>query len=590
MRTISLFFLIAAWPAAVFSAGDEWLTQYERSGYAETSRYDETVAFCRMLADASSYAEYRAFGTSAEGRELPLLWIDKSQRRDTPLFFIVAGIHAGEIDGKDAGLTLLRDVLIFNKHRGLLDSIRIAFVPIFNVDGHERWSKYSRSNQIGPKEMGWRTTAQNLNLNRDWLKADTPEMQAMLRLINELKPDFLADIHVTDGADWQYVITYALGVHENELEPLHYYNAERFLPSVKTKLHDAGLEFTTYGSFRKPNDVQSGMELETAEPRFSSGYGTVINRPFMLIETHSLKDYRTRVTATYEFLKSAIETLKEQAPELQAANRAADSVSSSLAGKSYALSWNLAKDSTMIEFLGVDYEFVSSLISGDKVVRWGTTPKTYRIPVFDRHEPGDTLVAPHAYVIPPQWYALIQDVLTAQGLTVMSLTKATQVAVESCRFSNVSFATRPYEGRYRVDFTATSFADTLALPTGSIILPLDQPRAQIAIHLLEPRGPDSFVRWGFFSQIFEQKEYMEAYVADTLAAHMLAESPVLASEFNARLSSDSVFAASPEARYQFFYERSPYWDSRKDVYPIGRITSKAEYDRIKFITQSISKE
>lgn len=590
MRTIILFFLIAAWPATVFSAGDEWLTRYERSSYIETSRYDETVAFCRALADASPYAEYRVFGTSPEGRELPLLWVDKSPRSDTPLFFIIAGIHAGEIDGKDAGLTLLRDVLIFNKHRGLLDNIRICFVPIFNVDGHERWSKYSRPNQIGPKEMGWRTTAQNLNLNRDWMKADAPEMRAMLRLINELKPDFLTDLHVTDGADWQYVITYALGVHENEPKLLRYYNAERFLPSMKVKLHDAGLEFTTYGSFRKPNDVQSGMELETAGPRFSSGYGTVINRPFMLLETHSLKDYQTRVTATYEFLKSAIETLKEQAPELRAANHAADSLACTFAGKSYALSWNLAKDSTMMDFLGVDYEFVQSLISGDSVARWGTTPKTYRIPVLDCHEPGDTIVAPYAYVIPPQWYALVKDVLAAQGLSMLRMIKTAQVAVETYRFSNVSFAKQPYEGRYRVDFTATLLADTLILPAGSIIIPLNQPRAQIAIHLLEPRSPDSFVRWGFFSQIFEQKEYMEAYVADTLATRMLAESPALASEFNARLSSDSVFAASPEARYQFFYERSPYWDSRKDVYPIRRITSKAEYDRIKSITQSISKE
>ena len=157
MHRVLIFSLLL--PLAHRAQADEWRTKYEASGFVETSRYDETVTFCRRLADACSFAEYRSFGESAEGRELPLLWIDKYKKSDAPLFFIIAGIHSGEIDGKDAGLTLFRDALIFDKYPGLMDSIRIAFVPIFNVDGHERFSKYSRSNQIGPKEMGWRTTA-----------------------------------------------------------------------------------------------------------------------------------------------------------------------------------------------------------------------------------------------------------------------------------------------------------------------------------------------------------------------------------------------------------------------------------------------
>ncbi len=590
MRTfIFLIPLVGVALSALAKDANEWLTRYEQSQFVETSRYEETVTFCQKLADASRFTEYRTFGASAEGRDLPLLWIDQADDADAPLVLIIAGIHSGEIDGKDAGLTLFRDALVLDKHPGLLDNIRVAFVPIFNVDGHERFSAYSRSNQRGPKEMGWRTTAQNINLNRDWLKADTPEMHAMLDLINKLQPDFLMDIHVTDGVDCQYVISYALGVFANELAPIRRFNRDLFLPDVTAKMREAGYEFVPYILPRSSHDIRSGLERDIYPPRFSNGYGSVINRPFILIETHSLKDYRSRVTAVYEYLRFSLMSIGEHRKELLAANRSADSLASSLPGRAYVLNWSLSPDTSWADFAGVSFEFMKSAISGGDVVQWGTTPEFFRIPVFDQHFAADSVDVPCGYVIPAPWLPYLDEALQAHNLPVLKTGRPTVVDVETYRFDKVTFSDRPYEGRFRVNFETSPILQVMSLPAGSALIPLDHPRAQVAIHLLEPKAPDSFVRWGFMTQIFEQKEYMESYVADTLARRMLAESPGVAAEFNARLATDSTFAGSPEARWDFFYQRSSYWDDRKDLYPVGRILSASEYERIKSLTPESSR-
>ena len=183
----------------------EWETYYEQSNFMETPRYNETIEYCKKLADYSECIQYQTFGKSIQGRDLPLLIIDKN-KNFTPqsikesgnaILFIEACIHPGESEGKDAGLMLLRDMFVNNQYPELLEKTSILFLPIFNADGHERFSAYNRINQNGPKQMGWRTTAENYNLNRDFTKADAPEMQQWLTLFNQWLPDMFMDIHTT---------------------------------------------------------------------------------------------------------------------------------------------------------------------------------------------------------------------------------------------------------------------------------------------------------------------------------------------------------------------------------------------------------
>ncbi len=223
-----------------------------------------------------------------------------SARKSAKLVLLIqAGIHPGEIDGKDAGFMFFRDLAINQLFGAMPENLIILFIPIFNVDGHERFGPYNRINQDGPEEMGWRTTAQNLNLNRDFLKADAPEMQAWLKLYQQWLPDFFVDIHVTDGADYQYVSTYGLETYGNMDEGLTKWTNEQLIPVMEQSMDAAGYPMFPYIMFRRWHDPRSGLRSSAAGPRFSQGYTAVQNRIGLLVENHSLKDYKTRVSSTY---------------------------------------------------------------------------------------------------------------------------------------------------------------------------------------------------------------------------------------------------------------------------------------------------
>ena len=221
-KTVLLYIIIIAANTSVFSQ-NKLITYFERSNFLETPRYDSTIAYCKRLCKASPFIHYTTFGISPEGKSLPLLIADKDKlsepdsikKTGRTILMIQACIHAGEPDGKDAGLLLFRDLIINPEIQKILDSVSIILIPIFNVDGHERFSAYNRINQNGPKEMGWRTNSMNLNLNRDYIKAEAPETKSWLRLFNQWHPDFFVDCHTTDGADYIYPLTYALEINGN---------------------------------------------------------------------------------------------------------------------------------------------------------------------------------------------------------------------------------------------------------------------------------------------------------------------------------------------------------------------------------------
>lgn len=565
--------------ACAAQASDKWLTDYEKSDYLETPRYDQTVAYCERLADHSPILKYTTFGVSPQGRDLPLLILDKDKEfdpqgpltKEKAILLIQAGIHSGEIEGKDAGLMLLRDIVVDGKYKDLLDSVVILFIPIFNVDGHERFGPYNRVNQNGPKEMGWRTTAQNLNLNRDFLKADTPEMRAWLELFSYWLPDFLTDIHTSDGADYQYVITYALETNTNVAPPLAEWSADKFEPAIKEQMGSAGYPFVRYIVPREDNDVKSGLITWTATPRFSNGYGAIQNRPFLLIETHVLKDYQTRVNSVYAYYIELLKYFSQHAGELKKVVRAADRFTAKELAESWLpLSYRPGPESTMVEFLGVDYSFEPSEITGSDVVVWGSQPVTYTIPTFFLNHPVDSVLVPSAYLIPREWQDEL-DVLLLHGVNLEYLSESTTVPVESYRFTEAKWSEEPYEGRHRLKTRYDAFNERRTFPAGTAVVLLNQRTNRVAVHLLEPKAPDSFVGWGYFDAIFEQKEYVEDYVMVPLAEQMLAADSSLRAEFESRLESDSTFAADPEARLRFFYERSPYSDQRVNIHPVARV-------------------
>lgn len=564
----------------------EWQTLAEQTDYRKSWNYADTIAFAEKLAKRSPWIEYKSYGTSGEGRDMPLLVAaknkdftpEKARKSGKAVVFIQAGIHSGEIDGKDAGFALLRDIAITKTREDLLNNVVILFVPIYNVDGHELASPYNRINQNGPDEMGWRATSANLNLNRDYMKADAPETRAWLNLWNEWKPDFFIDAHVTDGAEFQYNVTYEYA-HFGEVAPeIKDWMDRHFDGSVVPKVESEGNLLTHYVEFAG-REVSKGIATFIATPRFATGYVPLRNRPGLLIETHSYKPYKSRVRGTYDVLRYTIEEINKNKESFFEAIRKAEAATIER-GKTYdpkrrfPLNLAITDKSEPFEFKGTEYKKEKSDISGAERIVYGTKPLNITIPKYDEARVTAAVAPPLYYIIPPQWQDAI-EVLQAHGIKFQRTEKPLTIEVESYRLNEPKWSPTSFEGHNTVSYKIVPVKETRAFPANSVIVPLDQAAANVAIHLLEPASQDSLAYWGFFNLIFEQKEYGEGYVVEKLAREMLEKSPELRKEFEEKLKDES-FAKNPYARLNFFYQRSPYYDKRIGLYPVGRIVEKLD--------------
>ena len=561
----------------------EWQTPAEKTSYSQTPDYAETIEFAQRLASESTSIEFQTFGFSGQGRALPLLVCSESRvfspeaakAQGKPVVLIQACIHAGEPDGKDAGFALLRDVAITKSASGLLQNVVLLFIPIYNTDGHERSSPYNRINQNGPAIMGWRTTATYQNLNRDYMKADTPETRAWLRLWNQWQPDLFIDCHVTDGADYRCNITYHHEHHSGIDAGVLAWEREVFGGKVAPATEAAGNVISWYLEFIDNRDLTLGTRDFNGSPRFSTGYVPVRNRPGILIETHMLKDYRSRVIGTYDFLRSALEEVNRDPLRLLEVGRRADEEAARLfeSNDEYPLRFKLTEEVTPFELKAFSYVTEESEISGDLRVVFGRESVDLTIPMYQTFEVATAVKPPRAYVVPAQWQNVI-DVIKAHGLETSELTTSTSLKIESYHFTNVRWPAEPFEGRHMPDFDLETTTEERVFPAGSIIVSLKQPLAKVALNLLEPAAPDSLVRWGFFNAIFEEKEYAEHYILEELARQMMANDPSLAAEFEHSVTNDPEFASSPAQRLRFFYRRSPYWDPQMNLYPVGRVINQ----------------
>lgn len=562
----------------------EWLTYAEKTDYRETPRYDQTIEYALRMDRASRLIKYETFGKSGEGRALPLLIAaegemftpDAARKAHKPIVLIQACIHAGEPDGKDAGLALLRDIAITKKYPDLLKNVVVLFMPIYNADGHERVSPYNRINQNGPAEMGWRTTTTYQNLNRDYMKADTSETRAFLALWNKWQPDLFIDCHVTNGADYQYNITYQHEHHDGVPPSILEWERKVIDARVAPATEAAGNIVSWYLEFVDNRDFSKGIRDFNGSPRFSTGYIPLRNRPAILIETHMLKPYRSRVIGTYDFLRATLEEVNKDPASLLKAGRDADESALELArsydpNRVFPIDFELTETAVPYKLRALESKVELSDVSGAPYVSFGTKPTEITVPLYNNLRVKVAISPPLYYIVPVQWSEVI-DVLRAHGVIMTTLHEALTIEVESYRFEEVKWPAGPFEGRQMPSFRSERVKQRRTFPQGSAVVPVNQPLARLVMNMLEPDAPDSFVKWGFFNATFEQKEYGEAYVVEKLAREMLAKDPQLRAEFERGLK-DPKFAGSPRDRLNFFYRRSPYWDQQMGLYPVGRVVT-----------------
>ncbi|MBL1212122.1 MAG: peptidase M14 [Ignavibacteriae bacterium] len=560
-----------------------WLTHFEKSNYLETPNYDQTIEFFQQLSDSSEKANLITFGKSPQGRDIKCLIAAEEKEFTTlanvkksgkPIVLIMNGIHSGEIEGKDACMLLLRDILITKEKESLLENAVLMVIPVFSVDGHERISPYNRINQNGPAEMGWRTTAKNLNLNRDFMKADAEEMRAFLRLFSTVLPDFFIDVHASNGADYQYTITYQIERHGFTHPIFEKWANEKFIPFVEKQVEDDGFLISPFVGFID-GDVRNGIYDWIASPRFSNGYASLQNTLGLLIETHMLKPYKERVFSTLSLLTAVLELVNSDNENILEMNAKAEQDRMKRYGSErelYPYKFKRTNDYDTFIYKGLKPIEKFSEITGGKINTYTDIPVEYEVPYYNKDSVTNYIDPPLGYIVPAEWKSII-EICDAHGINYIELNDDKLYTVEKIKFRDVEFASFPYEGRFIPSYNYDKTIEEFTASKGSFYIPVKQRTVGVILNLFEPDASDSFVKWGFFNTIFEQKEYFENYSMEPIAKKMLAEQPELKKEFEEKLKSDEDFRNDPYSRLNFFYENSPYYDQQLNVYPILRVLS-----------------
>lgn len=557
--------------ALVQTEDNPWQTPAESTGLQSTPNYQQTMDYLKKLADSDSRLQLVTIGQSPQGRDIKMLIASQESLASAesvrvsakPTLLVQAGIHSGEIDGKDAGLMLLRDI-VHGQKADLLKGANLLFIPILSVDAHERSSAFNRVNQRGPSSMGWRTNSQNLNLNRDYAKLDTLELRSVVQVINQFQPELYLDVHVTDGEDYQYDITYGFSGDHADSPQISRWLSEVFSPGVNLALaqngHKAGpLVFGLDGM-----DFAKGIVGWTASPRYSNGYGDLRHLPTVLVENHSLKPFKQRVLGTYVLIEQALKTLGGQGERLQKAIAHDQATRPS----SQVLAWDMDEKPGSIEFAGVDYTVKTEAVTGLSYVEWTGEAKSYpQLPYYQARTPKVSVKVPKFFYLPAQ-YRDIAERLALHGIHFDTLSEAKQLAVIQLQAAPASFAEQPFEGRQIPTTHFTEHPVQLTLPKGTLQISTDQSLGRLAVALLDPRGPDSFFQWGFFNSIFQRTEYIESYALIPLIKAMLAKDPALAEQFRHKKQTDAAFSQDPAAQMSWFYQGSDFYDQAYLKYPV----------------------
>ncbi len=575
---------VLALTLAVRATAPDLATTAEKTSFERTGRYDEVVRLCRAYERAwPRRARCFTFGTTPEGREMVALAASAdgvlrplaARTKNRPVVAFQGGIHAGEIDGKDAGFMLLRELLT-SPEGGPLAKVTAVFVPVVNVDGHERFGPNQRPNQRGPAETGWRTTAQNLNLNRDFTKADAPEMRALLALLSEWDPVAYADLHVTDGAQFEHDLSVLV-------EPRHGYfpmlrpEGKAIADALVARLGKEGhLPVDFYPSFVEDGNPASGFAEDVPPPRFCNGYWAARNRFGILLETHSWKPYGARVRATLDFLRALLDLGAERGAAWIALADRADRSAAALAGEAVPVEWKPGEDRRTIQFRGYAFATTPSPALGRPVVAYDESrPEVWEVPLRVGPRPAATAILPKGgWIVPAAWASRLAERLKLHGIRFGRLEgPRARAAVEVFRATEARFSDSPFEGRQTLTVKGAWEPARRDLAPGALYVPAAQARALLAALLLEPSSPDSFLAWGEFDVAFERKEYIEDYVLDAFARDLLEKDPAVRAELEAQLG-DPSFAKDPQARFELFYRRHPSYDAAYRVYPVLRASAR----------------
>jgi dipeptidyl aminopeptidase/acylaminoacyl peptidase len=494
-RLLACLFLAAF--ALPLRAAEPLRTVAEKTGYATTSRYADVVAFCDDLAKRSPAVKVSAFGTSHEGRKLPLLVIadppvnsaEEATKAGKLAVLAFANIHASEVDGKEAILALARD-LTEKKSHPLLKDLVILLVPILNADGNEKLDPKNRPEQNGPAAVGTRENAQGLDLNRDFVKLETPEVRALVKLLNTWDPAVVIDCHTTNGSKHRYTLTYDGPRYPSTDRPLSVWANGTMLPEVGKRVKAAtGFDTAPYGNFSAD---RTKWETYPATPRYGVQYVALRGRIGILSESYSYAPFRDRVKATYAFVKACFEVAAEKKAELRKAMTAP--------AARIPLRTQTVPFAAKQSILGFEEE-----VRGGKRVATDK-PKEYRLDFVGKVEPALVTEVPFAHLVPGGNIAAI-DALRRHGVKVEELREDIDLPVEAFEVTAVDTQAQPVQKQHLVTVVVKKRGETRRVPAGTVLVRTSQPLGTLAAYLLEPWAEDGLTTWGVFSDLLPGKDF-----------------------------------------------------------------------------------
>lgn len=583
---ISIMFGLLELPV-IAETDSTFKTRFERSGGTETVTYAEGIAYYQALADTFGEIDIQAFGMTDAGKPLHLIMyssdkdfnLRSNREKHKTVLLINNAIHAGEPDGVDASMLLLRDIAIGETLKKEMRGVLLAIIPFYNIGGMLNRNQFTRVNQNGPEEYGFRGNARNYDLNRDFIKTDTLNMRAFAEIFHSLDPDIMIDTHVSNGADYQHVMTLDYPQKDKLGGALGLYLQNRLLPDLNKAMQRDGFAMTPYvNAWNKTPD--HGWTQFMDWPRYSSGYATLFQTIGFMTESHMLKPYAQRVQATYAFIENVIHHMAKHGKRLMA-SKAADREAVKTRDE-FALTWkpNMEKPSEIF-FKGYTSRMLSSRVTtGERLLYDRNQPYEKKIQYYDNYIAEIRVNKPQAYILPKGWWNII-DLMSLNGVKVGSLGSDKELLVEVYYIKDYQTSAQPYEGHYpHSQLSIETKKQKIRFNKGDFIIPANQSSNRYIIETLEPQASDSFFSWNFFDAHLQRKEHISAYIFEDIAEQLLKEDEELKRRFKEKLENDNVFRENPGQQLMFIYENSPYSEPEYMRYPVFRLMPDDRNDKI----------
>jgi len=572
MKVLSLLLLFALTSWA--QKNDSYATFFEKGNGNQSADYAEVLRFYHQLDADFETIKGQTFGLTDSGEPLRVVIFDADKKFDyktktEKLFLLINnGIHAGEPDGIDASMQLFRDLAL--RRIAVPKNVVVITIPVYNIGGLLNRNATSRANQNGPEEYGFRGNARNFDLNRDFIKTDTRNTQAFTQIFHYFLPDIFIDNHVSNGADYQYKLTYIMTEPNRLGNALGEFIKTEMTPAIVTDLQSKKVESTPYVNVWHGTPAD-GFAQFSDTPRYATGYTSLFNSLGYVVETHMLKPYAERVKVTYDFMVSTLQYADKNVTLIK--NKRAENGKQYQVGNSYPIQWTI--DSSKVEkikFLGYEGDYKKSDVTNGKRLYYDRNkPYSKEIPFYGTYKAVKNIKIPKAYVIPQgQWKVI--ELLTNNQLAYTRLEKDSLMEVESYRIVNYKTAKNAYEGHYPHSNTQVIVSKTkVNFRKGDYVFATQQAGVKYLLETLEPEAVDSFFNWNFFDTILQQKEGYSDYVFEDTAAEYLKQHPEVKAKLEEKRNQNKAFADNPEAQLDWIYKNSPWYEAAHLQYPIYRI-------------------